>query len=139
MAPADYQPGEAPWQSLRHVSAHGRFDRTLGIPERRVSMWPPEARPTGPAAVEARAICDRLLAERRADRRWPDPAVAVAVLAEVAALVYGQPAARQRQAIAVAAGRVGVEATVAFELAGGVGALVPGQSARADRGAPNWR
>jgi hypothetical protein len=124
VVPADYQPGEAPWESLRHVSTHDRFDRTLGIPERRVSMWPLEARAAGPPGEHARAICDQLLAERGADRRWPEAPVAVVLLADIAARVYGQTAARQRETIAAAAGRFGVDPPVAFELAGGVGALI---------------
>lgn len=132
VVPADREAGQAPWGTTRHVTTHDRFDRTLGIPERGVSMWPLEALPLGPAdpAERAQILCDELLAEPLALREWPDIPLAEALLAEVAATVYGRDCEAQAAKVAAAARRHGIDATVALELAGGVGAVIAQTSHR---------
>jgi hypothetical protein len=124
--PADRQAGQPPWGSTRHVTTHDRFDRTLGIPERAVSMWPLEALPLGPTNPEerAQAICDELLAESPADHRWPDPRRSLPLLQDIAEAVYGHDIDTQRARIVTAARRYAVDPITAVELAGGVGALI---------------
>ena len=130
--PADRESGQAPWGSTRHVTTHDRFDRTLGIPERAVSMWPLEALPLGPADPTRRAqlICDELLAETPAERAWPDAERSLALLREIAGDVYGRDAQVQLSRVASTARRFYVDPAVAIELAGGVGALVAQTSHR---------
>jgi hypothetical protein len=126
MVPADREPGQAPWGSTRHVTSHDRFDRTLGIPERTVPLWPLDTLPLtgGGIAERARAVCDEILADPGPQRAWPDPRRAVALLQEVAGVVYGRDEDTQKAKIIAAGRRLDIEPIVAVELAGGVGALI---------------
>jgi hypothetical protein len=126
MVPAEREAGQAPWGSTRHVSTHDRFDRTLGIPERGVSMWPLETLPLGGSdpAERAQAVCDELLAEPVTRRGWPDSQRSVELLAEVADTIYGRDTETQMARLVAAAHRHDIDATVAVELAGGVGSVI---------------
>ena len=132
IVPADREAGKPPWGTTRHVTTRDRFDRTLGIPERAVSMWPLQTLPLGGTtpSERARAVCDELLAEPRVDRVWPDAQRGVALLGEVADAVYGRDTRTQMTKVVAAARRHAIDPTVALELAGGVGALVAQTSHR---------
>jgi hypothetical protein len=128
LVPADRHPGEAPWGPGRPVTLHDRFDRTWGIPDRSVAMWPVAALalhdPDAGPLARAEAVCDAICARPLPSWRWPPPGVAVTLLADAAADLYDRHPARQAGVLARAARRHGVEPAVALELASGVGALV---------------
>jgi hypothetical protein len=120
---SEWKAGESPWASQR-ITIHDRFDRTLGIPERSVTMWPTHTPPDTPPAERAAAICRELLGEDRAGRSWPEPARCRALLEEVADSLYARPVPIQRERLAAAARRYDVDAATATDLAIGVGSLV---------------
>ncbi len=130
----------SPWGTTRRVTAHDRFDRTLGIPPRQVPAWPGAARPldiAGSSAAErADAICHDL--EGFGDgRRWPDAERAAAALADLAPAVHSRPAGIQRRAVAFVARQHRLDFAVLENLARGVGALVAKTTHRAaDAGLP---
>jgi hypothetical protein len=95
-------------------------------------MWPLEALALGGTnpAERARAICDELLAEPRAQRTWPDTERSLALLGEVAGAVYGRDTEAQMATVAATARRFDIAPDVAVELAGGVGALIAQTSHR---------
>lgn len=126
LVPADREAGQAPWGSTRHVTTHDRFDRTIGIPERAVPLWPLDALPlaSDEPARRAAVLCDEIMAAPGLQRSWPEPTRAVALLREVADVVYGRPEETQKSSIVVAARQHHVDPAVAVELAGGVGALI---------------
>jgi len=120
--------GEAPWGTTRHVSAHDRYDRTLGIPERDIPMWTLPAGQLdftpGSAAERARAICDDLAAERVPAWRWPELRHAVAMLADAAPALAGRDPTTQATILAAAAHRHRLDPTTGRDLAVGVGSLI---------------
>src|SRR5439155_1009200 len=76
------------------VTEHDRFDRTLGIPDRAVPMWPVTTLsfhdPDASTTARAEAICDAICAWALPTWRWPAPATAAALLGEVAPALYGR-------------------------------------------------
>ena len=127
-APVDRRPATAPWGDGRAVTTHERFVRTRGIPDRATSMWPatglsfdePGASPT----ARAETACDTICARPLPTWRWPTPHTSAALLRQAALDLYGRPPAAQAAVVAAAAGHHGVEPKTAWDLAGGVGALV---------------
>jgi hypothetical protein len=127
LTPADRQAAEEPWGPGRAITFHDRFDRTWGIPDRSVPMWP--AAPLAlhgvvDPVVRAEAICDDICARPMPEWRWPQAEAAVALLVEAAADLHDRHPDSQAAILAAAARRHGVEAHVAWDLASGVGALV---------------
>ena len=127
-ARATRETGQPPWGTTRHVTAHDRYDRTLGIPERDTPMWP---LPPGAfdftqhsVAERAEAICDDLLAEPVPAWRWPELPASVALLADAAAAVFGRDPATQTALLTAAARRHHLDPPTCRDLAVGVGSLV---------------
>jgi len=133
LLPAEREPGAAPWGSTRHVTAHDRYDRTLGIPPRSQPMWPPETLPLGPGdpAGRAQALCDEILGEAHGPPAWPPPERALPLLHDIAGAVYGAPTDTQRTLVYRIAAAHHVDGNVAWQLAGGVGAVVAQSAHRA--------
>ena len=120
--------GQPPWGTTRHVTAHDRYDRTLGIPERDTPMW---ALPAGAfdftqhsVAERAEAICDDLLTEPVPAWRWPDLPASVALLADAAPALLGRDPATQTTLLTAAARRHHLDPPTCRDLAVGVGSLV---------------
>ena len=126
-SPAHRQAGQEPWGSTRRVTAHDRHDRTLGIPDRNVPMWPAAPAPLASpyTAIErAEATCDELIAACPTARPWPALPACVAVLSDVAPAVAGRNPAIQQTLIAAIARRHRLDPALCRDLAVGVGSLV---------------
>ena len=125
---ATREAGQAPWGTTRHITAHDRYDRTLGIPERDTPMWPLEGGTldfsTQSVAERAESICDDLVAEAVPAWRWPDLPASVALLTDTAPAVLGRDPDTQSSLLAAAARRHHLDPPTARDLAVGVGALV---------------
>jgi hypothetical protein len=127
-------PGRPVWGTTRHVTAHDRFDRTLGIPERDTPMWHVVAPPLELAGTtpprRAELICDTLVAGSPS-WAWPAPATCVALLVDAAPSLPGRDPALQAAALAAAARRHHVDPATARALAVGVGSLLAQTTHRA--------
>ncbi len=120
---SEREPGESPWEA-RRITMHDRFDRTLGIPDRTVTMWPSGTPPGGTPGDRAAALCQELLRQDRGPRAWPEHTRALAVLEDIADSVYARTPRAQDERISQAAGRYDIHAATARDLATGVGGLI---------------
>ncbi|MBW3641877.1 MAG: hypothetical protein KY447_03080 [Actinobacteria bacterium] len=128
LAAVERRAATAPWGDGRPVTAHERFDRTLGIPDRGTPMWPATGlsfdEPGLSATARAEAACDTICSRPLPTWRWPAAATVAALLGEAAPGLYGRPSTAQATVVAAAARHHGVDPRTALDLAAGVGALV---------------
>jgi hypothetical protein len=139
-APADGEAGRPPWRG-HPVSIHDRYDRTLGIPSRRITMWPDGEnhadRPRTRPMERVEAVLDDL-----AGIPGPPlptqiaPTVLAAALTDLAPVVGGRPTPAQENAIEETARRHRVDATELGRLARAVAGMIAKTTHRASPDGP---
>jgi hypothetical protein len=123
IAPVDVEAGTSPWGSTRRITRVDRWDRTLGIPARDVTMWPklpPRLTPESVNELVAQIIARPEPSGRHAIRTDE----LVSALQELAPAVYGQHRDQQHAHITQIARARGLPADALLQHARGIGEMI---------------
>ena len=119
-SPADRSAPRLPWAAQRPMSAHERWDRTLGIPERDRTMWPAADTADDRDAI----VADLLAIPEHEPITQHSPDALTSTLRVLAPRVHVASAAKQAQAISETASRFGINPSVLEHAAVEVGSLI---------------